>query len=156
MEGHSFERLKRHIIPLSLSGAFDVAKSEWDLIGVEITEEFDNCPCGQNIKEHCFIKNRLTNHQTYVGNVCINRFMGIATGPLFEGLKRIAADTSANANDAVIEFSYKMGYLYGEGEYNFLKRTKLKRNLSAKQIAWKQKINRRIVAGTVVRRRTSL
>ena len=150
------DRLKNHIIPLSISNAFDVAKTEWDLVGVEITEEFDHCPCGQNIKEHCFIKNRLTNHQTYVGNVCINRFMGIATGSLFDGLKRIAADTSANANDAVIEFAYTMGYLFGENEYQFLKRTKLKRKLSAKQISWKQKINRRIVAGTVVRQRTNL
>ena len=153
MDGHNFERLKGHIIPLSTSMDFNVARTEWDLIGVEISEEFDNCPCGKEIKEHCFIRNRTTGNQTYVGNVCINRFMGITTGSLFDGLKRIAKDLSANANDAVIEFAHARGYLFGSKEYNFLKSTKLKRNLSSRQMEWKKKINRRIVNCTVVQRR---
>ena len=47
---------------------------------VEVSEEFDNCPCGQEIKEHCYIRNLLNGNKTYVGNVCINRFIGINTG----------------------------------------------------------------------------
>jgi hypothetical protein len=47
-----------------------------------------------------------------------------------------------------------MGYLFGEKEYTFLKQTMRKRNLSDAQIAWKVKINRRIVSQTVVRKRT--
>jgi hypothetical protein len=70
---------------------------------VEVSDEMDNCPCGQDIKEHCFITNRLTGHQTNVGNVCINRFMGISTRTLFAGLKRIAEDDSANANDDLVD-----------------------------------------------------
>ena len=68
------------------------------MVSVEITKEFDHCPCGQKIKEHCYITNRITGESTYVGNVCINRFIGIDTGNLFDGLKRIAKDPSANAN----------------------------------------------------------
>lgn len=154
MDGHNFERLKAHILPLSLSQAFDVARTEWALVDVQISEEFDWCPCGQEIKEHCYIRNRLTGKETYVGNVCINRFIQIDTGNLFEGLKRIAKDLSANANDDLIEHAYRMGYLYDVKEYNFLKQTVRKRNLSTAQIAWKTKINRRIIARTVVRRRT--
>jgi hypothetical protein len=115
---------------------------------------FDQCPCGQDIKEHCYIRNRLNGNQTYVGNVCINRFIQIDTGNLFDGLKRIAKDLTANANSDLIEHAYRMGYLFGEKEYTFLKQTMRKRNLSAAQIAWKSKINRRIVAQTVVRKRT--
>jgi hypothetical protein len=86
--------------------------------------------------------------------VCINRFIQIDTGNLFDGLKRIAADISANANHDLIEHAYRMGYLFGEREYTFLKQTALKRKLSPAQIAWKEKINRRILAQTIVRHRT--
>ena len=48
----------------------------------------------------------------------------------------------------------RMGYLYGEREYTFLKQTARKRILSEKQLTWKVKINRRIVAQTVVVKRT--
>ncbi|HUW52426.1 MAG TPA: hypothetical protein VMV99_03270 [Rhodanobacter sp.] len=154
MEGHNFERLKAHILALSESQTFDVARTEWSLVAVEISEEFDQCPCGQDIKEHCYIRNQLTGNETYVGNVCINRFIQIDTGNLFDGLKRIAKDLTANANNDLIEHAYRMGYLYGEKEYNFLKQTMRKKKLSDPQIAWKAKINRRIVAQTVVRKRT--
>lgn len=155
MDGHNFEALKAHIVSLSVSQRFDTARSEWSLVAVEISEEFDHCPCGQKIKEHCYIRNRLNGRETYVGNVCINRFIQIDTGNLFDGLKRIAKDLTANANSDLIEHAYRMGYLYSEREYIFLKQTMLKRNLSKAQIDWKVKINRRIVSQTVVRKRTN-
>lgn len=150
---HNFERLKAHILPLSHSARFEVARTEWDLVSVEITEEFDNCPCGQEIKEHCYITNRITGESTYVGNVCINRFIGIDTGSLFDGLKRIAKDPYANANFDVIEHGRKLGFIY-DSEYGFLVETRRKRNLSPKQLEWKRKINRRIIQQISVQRRT--
>ena len=155
MEGHNFEQLKAHILPLSVSNDFNTARTEWDLVGVEVSDEFDNCPCGQDIKEHCYIRNRLTGRTTYVGNVCINRFMQIETGNLFDGLKRIAQDDTANANHDLIEHAYRMGYLFSEKECTFLKQATRKRKLSQAQISWKQKINRRIIGKTIVRRRSS-
>ena len=152
---HNFEMLKAHILPLSVSHIFNVAKTEWELVAVEMTEEWDHCPCGQEIKEHCFIQNRITGEKTYVGNVCINRFMEISTGNLFAGLKRIAKNNGANANNDVIEYAFKSGYLFGEIEYNFLKQTKNGRKLSDKQTEWKRKINLRILSHTVVQKRTT-
>jgi hypothetical protein len=150
---HNFERLKSHILGLSVSTDFDRARAEWKLVGIEVSEEFDNCPCGQQIKEHCYIENTENGARTYVGNICINGFLEINTGNLFEGLKRIANDDSANANADLIEHAYALGYIF-ESEYGFLKSTRLKRVLSSKQIAWKKKINRRIVNATVVHRRS--
>ena len=149
----NFEALKEHILPLSQANGFDEARCEWDLIGIEVSDEFDYCPCGQQIKEHCYIENRLNGNKTYVGNVCINRFLGISTGNLFDGLKRIKDDLSANANTDLIEHAFKFGYIF-ENEYAFLKKTRLKRKLSDKQVSWKQKINRRILNETVVRKRS--
>ncbi|GIK70932.1 MAG: hypothetical protein BroJett020_22270 [Bacteroidota bacterium] len=150
---HNFERLKAHILPLSRAKDFETARTEWKLIAVEISDEFDSCPCGQEIKEHCYIENTRTGHKTYVGNVCINRFIGIDTGTLFDGLKRIAEDESSNANEDVIEYANERGFLFDK-EYDFLMDTRLKRKLSPKQIAWKRKINRRIINQTVVQKRT--
>lgn len=150
---HNFERLQAHILPLSHSRTFALARTEWVLEYVEVSEETDSCPCGQTIKEHCYIRNTVTGHQTYVGNVCVNRFMGMDTGSLFDGLKRIKTDPRANANLAVIAYAEARGYLFDK-EPDFLRSTALKRNLSAAQIAWKEKINRRILNQTVVQRRT--
>src|SRR5882757_6218198 len=125
---HNFEQLRAHILGLSQARNFDHARRECDLVAIEITEEFDHCPCGQQIKEHCYIRNRLNGNGTYVGNICINRFMGIDTGTLFDGLKRIAQNANANANEAVIEYARNSGYLH-EKEYDFLMHTRLKRNL---------------------------
>ena len=149
---HNYERLKAHILPLSNANTFTVAKNEWKLVGVEMHEEFDHCPCGQQIKELCHLENQSNGHKTYVGNVCVNRFIGIDPGNLFAGLKRIALDDSANANEDLIRHAYDMGYIYSEKEYNFLMQTKNKRKLSPAQLSWKQKINRRIVSQTIVRK----
>lgn len=151
MSDHSLERLKEHILPMSNSGDWNNAKNEWRLVGIEIQEDWDNCPCGKEIKELCYIQNQLNNNKTYVGNVCVNRFIGIDTGNLFAGLRRIIDDETANANEDLIIYAYKLRYIY-ENEYKFLMQTRRKRVLSEKQLEWKRKINRRIVQQTVVRK----
>ncbi|RQY17550.1 hypothetical protein [Burkholderia stagnalis] len=150
---HNFERLREHILPLSKSKNFEAARVEWILESVEVSDEFDSCPCGQDIKEHCYILNKVTGHRTYVGNVCVNRFIGIDTGSLFDGLRRIRENSAANPNLAVIAYAEARGFLF-EKEPDFLRETVRKRVLSSAQKAWKEKINRRILQGTVVRRRT--
>ena len=146
----NFDNLTYHIVPLSVADDFESPKKEWKLVDVELHEEFDNCPCGQKIKELCYILNRLNQKKTYVGNVCINKFIGIETGNLFAGLKRIAKDELANANEDLIYHAHDLGYIY-ENEFKFLMSTKRKQNLSRKQLEWKRKINRRILNKTVVR-----
>lgn len=150
---HNFERLQNHILPLSRASSFEAARTEWVLEFVEVSEEFDSCPCGQEIKEHCYIRNTLTGLQTYVGNVCVNRFIGIDTGNLFDGLRRIRDDPRANANLAVIAYAENKGFLFDK-EPAFLRSTVKKRKLSEAQKMWKEKINRRILNKTVVQRRT--
>jgi hypothetical protein len=151
---HNFERLKQHILPLSSSGTFELARREWKLVGIEVSEEWDRCPCGQDIKEHCFIHNNVTGADTHVGNVCINRFIGIDTGTLFDGLKRIAGEKSARANQDLITHAFDLGYLHGTKERDFLMDIRLKRKLTAAQEKWERFIHQRILKKTVVRRRT--
>lgn len=151
-EDHNFERLKAHIMPLSKAPTFEQARNEWKVIGVHIEKEWDACPCGQPIKELCFLENKVTKQRTYVGNICVNRFMGIETGSLLDGMKKIMKDPSANANTDVIEYAKSNGYLF-EQEYEFLMETRRKRKLSAKQEQWKIRINQRILQQSIVSKR---
>lgn len=102
------------------------------------------------IKEHCEIRNRETGRHTFVGNVCINRFIDLGNAPIFAGLRKIRSDIGANANMALIAYAESKGFLF-QKEVGFLVDTSRKRNLSVKQRAWKEKINRRIVEGILVR-----
>jgi hypothetical protein len=151
MSDHNFEHLKEHILRLSSAYDWSKAKNEWRLVGIEMQEDWDNCPCGKEIKELCHLENQINRNKTHVGNVCVNRFIGIETGNLFAGLRRIIDDETANPNEDLIIHAFNFGYIY-ETEYRFLMQTKRKRILSAKQQDWKRKINRRIVNQTVVRK----
>lgn len=147
----SFEKLKNHILDLSISESYQDAKSEWEVTTYEYVEDFDNCPCGQAIKELCYIRNLLNGNETYVGNVCVRQFIGIDTGNVFDGLRRIMKDPDANPNEDLIRYAYKKGFVY-ENELSFLMSIKRKRNLSEKQSSWRRKINYRILNKVVVRR----
>jgi len=46
---HNFEAMQDHILPLSSASDFYSAKNEWRLIGVEIHDDFDNCPKGVSL-----------------------------------------------------------------------------------------------------------
>jgi hypothetical protein len=140
----NFEELKRHIISKSISSDFYAAKSEWSLVSMKIEEDFSNCPCGQPIKEVCLIENHLNGNLTEVGNVCVNQFIEIETGNIFSGLKRIVDNIEANPNQDLIFHAFEKGYTY-KNEYTFLSDIKNKRKLSLGQIAWKRKINYRII-----------
>ena len=149
---HNFEELKNHILSLSNVNNFNQAKNEWVLNDVELHEEFNSCPCGQPIKELCYIKNQINGNETHVGNVCINRFIEISTGNLFAGLKKIKKDINAKPNEDLIVHAYKLGYLHNEKEYNFLMSIKNKRNFSKKQLSWINFINHRIINKVCVRK----
>lgn len=75
---HNFERLKAHILPMSLATRFEAARLEWIPNSVEESDKFDSCPYGQNIKEHCYICNKFTGSPIYAVNVCVNQLIGLA------------------------------------------------------------------------------
>jgi len=143
------QNLKNYIIDVSEADNYEDAFREWDFTHAEIYEDGDHCPCGQPIKELCVIENRENGYITFVGNECINKFMQIDTGNIFDGLKRIMKDNTSNPNNDLINYAYESGYLY-DNEKDFLMNTCRKRILSQKQVAWKQKINYRIVNGVKV------
>lgn len=151
MRRRNFEYLKAHILPLSVSPDFNIAKAEWTLDYIYMTEDFGRCPCTQQIKEHCVILNKKNGNQTHVGNVCVNRFMDIDARSLFRGMKKIRKNQEAKPNRDLIEYALRRGFLYGDNEYEFLRNIEERRNLSERQKHWLSKINRRIIEKIVVR-----
>ncbi|MGB3456231.1 MAG: hypothetical protein WBG08_01005 [Litorimonas sp.] len=147
----SQQALKDHIIGLSESDQFFDAKNEWVVGGFTLEDDWDECPCGKEIKELCHLINTRNGNRTYVGNVCVKKFIELDTGSLFAGLRRIIDDDNAAPNEDLIVHAQNAGYIY-VNEYNFLMQTRRKRKLSPKQLAWRQKINRRIIQQTRVRR----
>lgn len=150
---HNRQRLSAHILPLSAANDFHEACREWFLVDVQLSEDWGACPCGQGIKEHCYIRNRVNGNTTWVGNVCVRRFMQIDAGNLFSGLRRIAANDTASPTPDLIDYARRKGYLYGDNEHKFLLDTMRKRKLTSKQLDWRQKINRRILQQIVVKSR---
>jgi len=149
---HNFQKLKEKILPLSQAKSFYKAKLEWKLTSVHIENNWSHCPCGQKIKELCYITNVKNKNKIYVGNVCINNFMEIDTGNIFDGLRKIIKNINANPNKDLINYANKKGFLYGENEYKFLISLKGKSKLSDKQKSWRKKINRRIINETKVKK----
>ena len=137
------ENLKNHILSLSVSDTYSSAKKEWKLTNIVFDENGTNCPCGQPIKEICYIRNSVNSNETFVGNVCIKRFMDIDTGKAFKGLKRIIEDDEARPNEDLIKWALELKYIH-QNEYDFLMGIRRKRKISEKQLNWLKKINWRI------------
>jgi len=150
MASHNLERLKEHIMPLSEATHFELARLEWKFVSIYL-QPGGTCPCGHHpITDHCMIRNTKTDYTTTVGNVCVNRFMGIDTSNLTLGLKRIIKDPYGNANRAVIQYAGQQGFIYPR-EVDFLLQTIRIRKPSAKQREWKRKINWRIINAVMVK-----
>ena len=86
-----------------------------------------------------------------MGNVCVNRFLGINTGKIISGLKKITENNCANTNIELILYAKESGCLRNEREFQFLLDINKKRKLTEKQKQWKNDINRLITNGLVVR-----
>ena len=144
MRSTNFERLKEYILKNSIADNFYIASREWYVVKIFISDDPTQCPCGQVIYEWCHIKNKETGKQTIVGNVCVNHFLGIDMSSFFTGAKKLKRDHRKGPNKALINYAAQYG-LINEWETDFLTNVMNKRVLSAKQVACKDKISKRIL-----------
>jgi hypothetical protein len=146
-DGFNFARLKAGILSLSNSQEWPIAKLEWSLWQVYQADEPDTCLCGHNpILEICVLKNRKNGNFAEVGNVCVNKFMGIQSTKVFNGIKRIQDDISKSVTVEALVTAKERGFISARDESFYLS-VRLKRSLSGKQESWKIDINNRILAG---------
>jgi hypothetical protein len=138
-------QLMAGIIELSVSKIWGVAKLEWDLDYIFWNHDGTNCLCGHYpIKEVCVLLNNLNGNTAIVGNVCVNRFVGIASNKLFDGINKIRKRIDKAANYETIGYVFNKKWI-NSNSYSFYCNTLLKRKLSPKQMLWRISINRTIL-----------
>ncbi len=141
----SHQQLAREIIALSESSNWDRAKQEWKLENIYISDEAQTCLCGHwPIKELCYLGNSKNGNEAIVGNVCVNKFMGISSDKIFAAIKRVAKDPNKSLNIEAIDVGFNNGWI-NEWESDFYIDILRKRNLTSKQADKKRQINRKFV-----------
>lgn len=145
-EGYNFQQLRAHILPLSSATTWEAAVSEWNLVGIHEADVPETCPCGHfPIIEICLIHNRFTNHSTEVGNVCVNRFLGLRSDLIFTAIKRVRKDPHKSLNTDAIAFFHERRVL-NEWECNFCQSTMRLRRLTSAQLSKRRDINQKVLA----------
>jgi hypothetical protein len=140
------ETLRREILERSRSKDWDAALAEWDLHRIEFTSLRDPevCLCGHfPIIELCYLLNRHNGVEVLVGNVCVQRFLGIPSEKLFRGAKRIMLDPTKATSRDVIEHAHRQKWI-SDWEREFSESVVRKRKLSSAQLGKRIEINQRI------------
>jgi hypothetical protein len=141
-------QLFKEIIARSIADNWEEAKREWELVEIYREDEPLTCLCGHTpIIEICVLRNRLNSGTAIVGNVCVNKFLGIESELIFDGLRRISKNPDKGLNAAATLYAFEKKWI-NEWEKNFSIDTNKKRKLSGKQQTKRDQINRRVLART--------
>ncbi len=143
-------RLTEEILALSEAPAWDAAKGEWDLYSLYTSDpdEPGTCLCGHTpIRHHCVLLNRLNGNTAVVGNCCVKRCLGVATGKVFAGLAKIRKDPAAAPSPALVAYAKDRGWLTA-WEVGFLVDVARRRGqpLTDRQRAVRVRINQKVLA----------
>lgn len=138
-------QLRDEILQLSDADTWEAARREWFLDGVYETEFPETCLCGHfPIIELCEIRNLQNGNEATVGNVCVNKFIGLPSDKIFQAIKRVRADDTKALNEEAIEHAFARMWIT-EWERDFYMKTWRKRALSTKQAAKRVEINHRVL-----------
>jgi hypothetical protein len=106
------------------SDNYTVAREEWSLHRIEYDDDYDNCICGHNIKERCYIINDVNGHILLVGNICVKRFINREEGDraiaMYNALKAIKKNILTRSKmTELISDAFTRKYI-NDWEYKFL------------------------------------
>jgi hypothetical protein len=147
-------KLTEEIVARSVSGYWDEAKREWDLIGITIVDDPWTCLCGHYpINEICTIRNRLNGICATVGNRCVKKFFDLPSDAIFQGIKRIEKNPDKALNYEATQWASKMGVI-NDWERTFCIETRRKRILSPAQRQTGHEINQKVLSRLFARRTT--
>ena len=138
--------LRQEILARSVATDWESAKKEWQLERVEFCSmrDAEACLCTHfPIMELCFLRNERNGQNAMVGNVCVQKFLGIPSAVIFRGFKRIMADPAKAASLDVIKYAFKQRWI-SDWERTFCEDTVRKRRLSNVQLSKRIEINLRL------------
>lgn len=144
--GHNFEKFKAAILALSQSKDWEEAKPEWELHSVYLDASHRACECGhQPIHQICVIKNRENEHEAEVGNVCVHKFMQLASRRIFGVIKRLRGEITRSLNPAALDLFCRRGVVSYSEKDDYLSYWRKRKNLTGEQRTQKIEINRRVL-----------
>jgi len=144
-----FKKLAKTLVENSIASNFKEAIEEWDLKHIQKADNWNNCLCGKDIKELCFIHNKKTDVEFIIGNECIKKIcpghplLG-KTNTIFDCLDRIRKDLTKAPNKALLLYA-KNNNVLNDWEYKFTEDTRTKKKLTDKQINCRVKINKKLL-----------
>lgn len=137
------ELLQTTVIEHSQADDWINAKKEWNL--KSIFDRQNHCVCKHFIIENCVIRNRITNRELIVGNVCVNHFKEETLSVRKESrdsLKKIHSNPSgAKANKWLIEVAVRLNIITKNEGKNYQKTS-----TKMKQHQWKLEFRKKINA----------
>lgn len=138
-------KLINEIIKFSNSNIWEIAKKEWILLTIDLSDDPYTCLCGHTpIFEICKLENRINKNIVTVGNCCVNKFIGLPTKRIFNAIKRIKKDNYKSLNSDAIELALSKNWI-NDWEYKFYIDTLRKRELSQIQLNKRNLINNKIL-----------
>ncbi len=140
--------LRDRILSLSKSKVWETARGEWALEQISMCSMrgAHECLCTHfPIVELCHLTNHQTGASAIVGNVCVQRFLGIPSAVLFRGFKRIAQNPGKAPSAEVIGYAFTRDWIDTE-ERDFLERTLRKRRLSAADMMTRMRLSNRLAS----------
>lgn len=146
-QGYNFEQLKAEMIARSREKEWDQAKLEWDLEDVFRAPEEQVCLCGHHpIFQICTLRNQLTRATGEVGNVCVERFLGMRSRRIFSALKRIRDDSQRSLNKEAIEMFRKLRVISYQDAEEYLLFYRKRKYITDEQKALKGAVNAAVLA----------
>jgi hypothetical protein len=144
-DGTIFQELASGIIERSVAETWEAARLEWGLDSIYRQDTPETCLCGHHpIFELCELRNRINGNAATVGNVCVNRFIGLPSDLIFQGVRRVEKDMTKALNSAAVEYAWRRGWI-NAWEQGFCVNTARKRNLSNRQLATRIEINKKFL-----------
>lgn len=144
-DGYNFKQLQSEILKRSQATDWELARKEWFLAGIIMSDVAEICLCGHSpIVEICTIRNRVTGKLVDVGNRCVKRFLGVRSDLVFAGLKKIKKDNTKSLNSDAIAFLISVNVI-SKWEHSFLENTMRKQKLSCAQMETRKRINNKVL-----------
>jgi hypothetical protein len=133
---------------------WDEAKREWALDYVYLTarDEPGACLCGHPIFEHCVLYNRRNGNVAVVGNVCVNKFLGLPSKGIFAGFRKVMKNERAALTAQAVLYAFGKGWIDDWEKGFYLNTYRLpwgsccKRHLSENRRPIRVRINRKVLS----------
>ncbi|MCI1141841.1 hypothetical protein MOP88_05135 [Sphingomonas sp. WKB10] len=154
--GYNFKQLQAEMLARSQSVDWPQAKSEWDLEDVFIVNQDQVCLCGHHpIRQICTLRNSVIANPAEVGNVCVQKFLGMNSRRVVNALKRISGDIHRSLNKEGIEMFTNLGVISRVDADDYLLFYRKRKNITDRQRSLRASINNKVIKYAAERARRS-